>query len=592
MPPNRKVPPLIQPLTRNGEDGVHFNFHPGQAMAMNSKKRIVLVLAGARGGKSSVSVVWLLREIARRGQGDYLVAAPNYTLLNKAMMPEMEYLYDSMLNLGKLMHSPPEFRFSEDGARQLFGKRPTRPTRIIFGHADKPNSLEAMTAKAAVLDEAGQSQFKIGSWEAIQRRLALDEGRCLIVTTPYCYDQETEIRTRHGWKSFGDLTPTDEVVACIPTGEAHYEKPSRIIWEPYQGPMVALMGVGIDLLVTPDHRVLYRDRGEMRTCEARDFASMVHRDLSIPKTIGLSDLWPSEAGLVEESAEVAYSGHIGCVTVSTGYVLVRRNGEECISGNCLGWLKDKIFDPWEKSHGKHPEIDVVNFDSRANPAFPKEEYDRAERDLPRWKFNMFYRGIFERPAGIIYDSFDKAKHVIPRFKIPEWWKEKYLGLDFGGVNTAAVFYVRDPYKGTLYLYDTYKAGGRTSAEHVAAIKAKEPDEFRACVGGSLSEGQWRAEFGAAGLTIREPAVKEIEVGIDRVYGFHRADKVQVFDDLDGYLDEKLTYSRQVDDNGNVSEKIEDQHAFHYIDAERYILGWLHSFDGEVPMPMSLETRAW
>jgi hypothetical protein len=46
-----------------------------------------------------------------------------------------------------------------------------------------------------------------------------------------------------------------------------------------------------------------------------------------------------------------------------------------------------------------------------------------------------------------------------------------------------------------------------------------------------------------------PAVSEVEVGIDRVYGAHKRGAIHVFDDLAGYLEEKLTYSRKVDDRG-------------------------------------------
>jgi hypothetical protein len=255
----------------------------------------------------------------------------------------------------------------------------------------------------------------------------------------------------------------------------------------------------------------------------------------------------------------------------------------------LAWLKQKVYDPWLAAGRDHPEIDVIRFDSTENPAFPPQEMERARRALPRWKFDMQYRGLFTRPAGLIYESFDEARHVVQRFAIPEEWGERYLGIDFGGVHTVALFYARDPMKGTLYLYREYRAGGRTAAEHVAAIRRIEPREFTAAVGGSHSEGQWRAEFRAAGLVVREPAVKEVEIGIDRVYGFHRSDALLVFADLEGYLDEKQSYSRVLDDNGDTTEKIDDPHSYHAMDAERYILGWLHEHDdaGDPPMPIIL-----
>jgi len=46
----------------------------------------------------------------------------------------------------------------------------------------------------------------------------------------------------------------------------------------------------------------------------------------------------------------------------------------------------------------------------------------------------------------------------------------------------------------------------------------------------------------------------------------------VFDTLVGYLDQKGTYSRELDANGQPTEKIKNKETYHYLDAERYIIG--------------------
>ena len=235
----------------------------------------------------------------------------------------------------------------------------------------------------------------------------------------------------------------------------------------------------------------------------------------------------------------------------------------------LGWLKQQFYDKWKAGD---PLYDVINFKSIQNPAFPREEFERARATLPRWKFDMFYNALFTRPAGLIYDCFDQELHVVPRFTIPAHWP-RYLGLDFGGVNTAGLFYAQEPGTGRLYLYREYKAGGRTSQEHAQKLLEGEPG-VPVCVGGAKSEGQWRHEFRAGGLPVRQPAIGDVEVGIDRVYGVHKRNGLYVFEDLAGYLEEKTTYSRVLDENGEPTEEIEDKETFHYMDAERYILGFL------------------
>lgn len=412
-------------LAEIGSDGtLRLHFHAGQWKLWNSERRFLVALAGTQSGKTAFGPHWLYREIQRRGPGDYMVITPTYPLLEAKALPELLKLFDTWLGLGKFVKDGRKFIFSPEGAKRTFttyNPRIEPEVRVMFGYAADPESLEAATAKAAWLDEAGQNKFKLSSWEAIQRRLSIYQGRALLTTTIYN----------------------------------------------------------------------------------------------------------------------------------------------------LGWIKQKLYEPYLAGD---PDTEISQFASIMNPAFPEEEYHRARQKLPRWKFNMFYRGVYERPAGMIYDVFDSAKHKAPRFALPDHW-QRYLGLDFGGVNTAGLFYAQEPASGRLYLYREYKAGGRTAAEHAQALLDGEI-MIPICVGGSKSEGQWRDEFRAGGLPVREPDIKEVEVGIDRVYGAHKADEIVVFDDLDGYLDEKESYSRELDDAGVPTEKIADKSSYHFMDAERYIVSWL------------------
>ncbi len=237
----------------------------------------------------------------------------------------------------------------------------------------------------------------------------------------------------------------------------------------------------------------------------------------------------------------------------------------------LGWLKQKLYDPWLKAGRNHPDIDVINFSSLMNPIFPRAGWDRAQRDLPRWQFDMFYRGIFTRPAGLIFDCFTDAMKV-PPFKIPDAW-ERFVGLDFGGINTAATFWAKEP-KGPYYAYREYwPRVNRTAAEHVAEVLKGEP-RLPTAAGGSGSEDQWRREFAQAGLSVREPPVKEVEVGIQRAYGAINRGEVRVFSDLEHTLDELGSYSRVLDDMGQATEKIDDKESYHLIDSCRYLFSWL------------------
>jgi hypothetical protein len=408
------------------DDGaLYFDFHSGQLRAWDSDKRIVAILAGTQGGKTSF-LPWLLwREVQRCGRGDYIAATASYDLFKLKFLPALREAFEHVTRWGRYWSQDRIIELADPTTGRFLAKRADDPmwARIILRSAESGGGLESSTAKAAILDEAGMDSFDLSIWEAIQRRLALNQGRIFLGTTIYN----------------------------------------------------------------------------------------------------------------------------------------------------LGWLKATLYDPWEAAKRSHPEIDVIQFDSTENPLFPRAEYERARAEMPPWKFDMFYRGRFSRPAGLIYDCFDDVGDVIDPFPIPDEWP-RLLGLDFGGVNTAGVFFAQEPGTGRLYLYREYLAGGRTASEHARALLEGEPGR-PTTFGGSRSEGQWRQEFLAGGLPINVPPVSEVEVGIDRVYGAHRAHRVRVFRTCTGYLGQKRSYRRVVDARGEPTAAIDDKHAFHYMDAERYILSY-------------------
>lgn len=98
-----------------------------------------------------------------------------------------------------------------------------------------------------------------------------------------CYDEQTEVLTRNGWKLFKELTDEDEV-ATRQLDDTHlvYAKPTARMEYLYEGPMYCLEQHHLDLCVTPNHRMVTsykrRDGTEaMRFEEAKDILGKNNR---------------------------------------------------------------------------------------------------------------------------------------------------------------------------------------------------------------------------------------------------------------------------------------------------------------------------
>lgn len=389
------------------DERVQLRLHPGQRRAWDSKARFVFLIAGTQSGKTSFEPWWLYREICNCGPGDYIAATATYDLFKLKLLPDMKSVFCDQF--GWEYHASD--RIITDGK-----------SRIILRSANVPGGLESATAKAAVLDECGQDSFRLESWEAVLRRLALSGGRILGGTTPYN----------------------------------------------------------------------------------------------------------------------------------------------------TGWLKTEVYDQWT---GGNKDFYISQFNSLENPSFPVDEYYRAKTILADWKFRMFYNGDFTRPAGLIYGDYDESIHLVNPFTIPPQWPH-YVGVDFGGVNTAAIWIVENPETRCYFAYREYLDGGKASSEHSAELERLGAGEnIVKYTGGSGSEDQQRMDFRVGRVNIQEPPILDVKSGIDKIIELLRTKRLFIFNTLRGVRSELGTYSRKVDQSGQVTETINDKEKFHRLDALRYcVLG--------------------
>lgn len=214
---------------------------------------------------------------------------------------------------------------------------------------------------------------------------------------------------------------------------------------------------------------------------------------------------------------------------------------------------------------------LVQFDSTINPSFSKEEFLLNQEDLDEDDFAMFFKGREGASKFLVYTAFNPDLHICPPFSVPPSW-DRYIGIDYGGAHTCAVFYAENPSNNILYCYNTYLEGQMSIREHAGKILELCGGRPVLACGGAPGETQWRREFGDYGIFVVRPNISEVEVGIDRVNSTHRKDGIIYFDNLTGIINQKSTYKRIKNrETGEPTQDIKNKSDYHYLDGERYII---------------------
>lgn len=111
-----------------------------------------------------------------------------------------------------------------------------------------------------------------------------------------------------------------------------------------------------------------------------------------------------------------------------------------------------------------------------NPTVTPEYLARLDA-LSGVRYLRLRLGIWAAAEGVIYEDWDRSRHVIDRFPIPAEWP-RYWAIDFGYVNPFVwQAWAQDP-DGALYLYREIYRTHRIVEDHARAILAATAGEPR------------------------------------------------------------------------------------------------------------------
>jgi flavin-dependent thymidylate synthase len=90
---------------------------------------------------------------------------------------------------------------------------------------------------------------KVRNDQAAYIRNILDSGHG-------CYDAETDVLTERGWVAWPDVKSTDRFATRTASGQLEYHYATKLVAYKHKGSMYRVDARGVDLLVTPDHKML------------------------------------------------------------------------------------------------------------------------------------------------------------------------------------------------------------------------------------------------------------------------------------------------------------------------------------------------
>jgi PBSX family phage terminase large subunit len=153
--------------------------------------------------------------------------------------------------------------------------------------------------------------------------------------------------------------------------------------------------------------------------------------------------WVDECGMVKSQAwvniQARLSMHLGkAILTTTPYA--------------INWFWREVC---KRAKEGDRDYDLITWASVDNPSFPKEEFERMKRTLPKALFERRYLGLFTRLEGLVYPDFDEDTHVVEPFDVPESWP-RFGGLDFGRTNPNAILCIaQDPNTKIFYVYKEF-----------------------------------------------------------------------------------------------------------------------------------------
>lgn len=177
-------------------------------------------------------------------------------------------------------------------------------------------------------------------------------------------------------------------------------------------------GKCLGMIIAPTYKVLSRATMPtlVETFKGTNFEGVYKESKSqyvLPNDLGV--IWCQGAdnpgGLEGGQFDFVWGDEGGQFKVKTFHAIEGRTGAKqapiliTTTPYGLGYLHDVWFNRWKQND---PNYFIEQWASNTNPAYPKEEVERARQSLPKHKFEERYLGIFAGAEGRVYETIHRS----------------------------------------------------------------------------------------------------------------------------------------------------------------------------------------
>lgn len=242
-------------------------------------------------------------------------------------------------------------------------------------------------------------------------------------------------------------------------------------------------------------------------------------------------------------------------------------------GHCMFISTPKGFNHfYDLFNTKDEDYQSFHFTSYDNPFIPKEEIEKAGKEIPEDRFAQEYLADFRKTEGLVYKEFSRRIHVIGdgtdsnRGADDARYTDTILGIDFGYTNPSSIIPIKIDGDNHYWILEEFYKTHQTTDQIAEQAKLYKPTKVYA----DPAEPDRIEILRKSGLNCRDVS-KDIVAGVDRVRELFKQGRIHISADCKNLIHELETY-RYPDkkpDQNEVEKPIKEND--HALDALRYAL---------------------